>query len=195
MTQRLTLVADASVVARRGAALPDALTMRAMTEADAEALAQLYLSVYHPDVGARSLLEAREEMRLTFAGDFGPLWLDASPVIVDADGVVRAAVMTVTDAPLEWEAPAGPYVIEVLTARLWRGRGLARILLAQTARAVVAAGRETVTLRVDPDNVGALRLYGSVGFIGLGSQAADALDRARNADVGDWRVAVAPTTP
>lgn len=71
-------------------------------------------------------------MLAAFAGEFGPLWLEASPVIVDAHGTLLASIQTVTDAPVEWAAPAG---------------------------------RETLTLRVDPDNIGALRLYGSVGFI------------------------------
>lgn len=195
MGDRLTLVADAGVVAGRGVALPDGLTMRAMTDADAEALAQLYLGAYHPSPGARSLTEAREEMRATFADEFGQLWRGASPVVVDADGAVLAAVMTATEAPAEWLAPAGPYVIEVFTSYLWRGRGLAGALLAEAARTVVAVGHATVTLRVDPENVGAMRLYGAAGFVGLTETDADALADAREADVGDWRAALRPVVP
>lgn len=192
MGQRLTLVADAATVAARATALPDGLTMRPVTEADLEQLAQLYLSAYHPGPGASSLLEARTEMRATFAGEFGPLWLGASPVIVDADGMVLASIQTVTDAPAEWAAPAGPYVIELWTAYLARGQGLASALLAEAARAVVAAGRDTLALRVDPDNVGALRLYASVGFTGAAEVDTDALERARSADVSNWRAALEP---
>jgi GNAT superfamily N-acetyltransferase len=187
MGERLTLVADARVVASREVALPDGLTMRAVTDADAEALAQLYLSAYHPSPGAMSLIETREEMRANFAGESGELWREASPVVVDADGTVLACVMTVTAAPLDWGRPPGPYVIEVLTSFLWRGRGLASALLAEAARTVVAAGRETMTLRVDVASIGATRLYAAAGFVGLTEADADALARARAADVGDWR--------
>ena len=77
-------MADASVVAGREVALPGGLTMRAVTDADAEALAQLYLSAYHPSPGAMSLIETREEMRANFAGESGELWRETSPVVVAA---------------------------------------------------------------------------------------------------------------
>lgn len=195
MGKRLTLVANTSVVAAREVALPDGLTMRVMTDADAEALAQLYLSAYHPSPGAMSLIEAHEEMRATFAGEFGELWREASPVVVDADGAVLAAVMTVADAPPAWEAPAGPYVIEVFTSYLWRRRGLAGALLADAARTVVAAGRETVTLRVDPDNIGAIRLYAAAGFAGLTKADADGVARAYAVDMGGWLTAMRLVEP
>jgi len=195
MGERLTLVADARVVAAREVALPDGLTMRAVTDADAGALAQLYLSAYHPSPGAMSLIETREEMRANFAGESGELWREASPVVVDADGAVLASVLMVTAAPLDWNRPPGPYVIEVLTSYLWRGRGLATALLAEAARAVVAAGRETVTLRVDVESIGATRLYAAAGFVGLTEADSDGVARACAADVGDWRAALRPVEP
>ena len=195
MGERLTLVADASVVACRGVALPHGLTMRAVTDADAEALAQLYLSAYHPSPGAMSLIETREEMRANFAGESGELWREASPVVVDADGVVLASVLTVTAAPLDWGAPTGPYVIEVLTSYLWRGRGLASALLAEVACTVAAAGRETMTLRVDVDSIGATRLYAAAGFVGLTETDADGVARACAAEVGEWRAALRRVEP
>ncbi len=191
----MILVADAGVVAGGEVALPDGLTMRAVTDADVEAPAQLYLSAYHPRPGAMSLLEAREQMRANFAGESGELWRDASPVVVDADGAVVASILTVTAAPLDWERPPGPYVIEVLTSHLWRGRGLARALLAEAARTVVAAGGKTITLRVDPDNVGALRLFASAGFVGFTEADAAGVARALGADLGDWRAALRPAEP
>lgn len=166
MTSRLTLIADAHTVAGRGRPLPAGLGVRAMSPADAEALAHLYLDAYFPSEGAMSLDEAREEMRATFAGDFGELWLEASPVVVDAADSPLAAVMTVADAPPAWATPAGPFVIEVFTASPWRGRGLAGALLASAAGAVVASGGTTLALRVDHDNVGAMRLYCAMGFAG-----------------------------
>jgi len=195
MGERLTLVADASIVAGRGLALPDGLTMRAVADADAEALAQLYLSAYHPSPGAMSLLEAREEMRANFAGESGELWRAASPVVVDANGVVLASVLMVTAAPLDWGRPPGPYVVEVLTSHQWRGRGLAGALLADAARAVIAAGREPLALRVDPDNIGAIRLYAAAGFVGLTEKDADGVAHACAADVGDWRAALRSAQP
>ncbi len=191
MGERLTLVADAGEVAAHGTALPDGLVMRPATEADLDKLAQLYLSAYHPGPGASTLTEARAEMRATFAGEFGPLWLEASPVIVDADGVVLASIQTVSEAPLAWAAPPGPYVIELWTTYLWRGRGLARVLLAEASRTVVAAQRETLTLRVDPGNIGALRLYGSAGFRGVTDAETDAVQRALSVGVGTWRAQLA----
>ena len=184
MTARLTLIADARASAQRGRPLPAGLRMRAMTPSDAEPLAHLYLDAYYPSAGATSLGEAREEMRATFAGDFGELWPGASPVVVDAADAPLAAVMTVADAPPTWATPAGPFVIEVFTASPWRGRGLAGALLASAAGAVVASGGTTLALRVDHDNVGAKRLYGAMGFSGVGPADAAGIAAALAGGVG-----------
>jgi len=67
-------------------------------------------------------------------------------------------------------APAGCYISDLFISPAYRGRGYARLLIG-----ALKARFRPVTLRVDPENVGACRLYASEGF--RESEAVDAAGR------------------
>ena len=158
----LTLIAplDGALVA--GGPLPMGYRCRAATPADAGALAALYLAAYPPEIVA-DLDEAREEIALTIAGEYGPPAWGASPLIETAEGAVVAAVLVVAEAP--WpDTPAGPFIIEVIVAPAHRRRGLARHAMQWAATRLAARGAQTVALRVVEGNRAARALYAGLGF-------------------------------
>ena len=149
--------------------LPPGYTLRPPTPDDAPALAQLYFATYPPGVACATLAEAQEDIRATFAGDYGDLWPDASAQIEHllatklATPTLAAAVLTVHRAP--WEGtPACPFIVELFTSPAHRRRGLARIALTHTYNAALAAGATAIALRVATDNTPALSLYRDLGF-------------------------------
>ncbi len=139
-------------------------SIRAVEAGDAEALSRLYFTAYAAGDAAASIEEARDDIAATFAGGYGPLWPEASPVVVTGSRIVAAALV-VHHAP--WpDAPAGPFVIEVLTDRTHRRRGLARAVLSRAMRVALngGGGTDTIGLRVGEDNTGARWLYAALGF-------------------------------
>jgi ribosomal protein S18 acetylase RimI-like enzyme len=160
-TRQLTLIANVADMLSVSAPECTGYHLRSTRRDDEEALAQLYLATY-PEEIIKDLNEAREELRVTFEGEYGPLDLSASPVAIVGEEPA-ASVLTVTGAP--WpDTPPGPFIIEVMVHPNHRRKGLAAYLLKETARRLAAAGKETAALRVLSDNTGALRLYRSLGF-------------------------------
>lgn len=155
----LTLV-NATAIAP--APLPPEYALRAVTRDDVPALARLYFVAYDTGDAAASLEEARDDIEAGFAGDYGPLWPAASPVIVSGSRIVAAA-LTVHEAP--WaDTPPGPFIIEVFTDRTHRRRGLATALIAHATGTALASGHARIGLRVSEDNADAQRLYAALGF-------------------------------
>lgn len=158
----LTLIAPLDgALAVRGA-LPEGYRCHAATPQDAEALAALYLSAYPREI-VTDLDEAREEIALTIAGEYGtPDW-GASPLIETVVGAAVATVLVVAEAP--WpDTPAGPFVIEVNVSPSHRRLGLARYAIRWAAARLAAGGAQTMALRVMEDNRAARRLYAGLGF-------------------------------
>ena len=149
---------------------PPRYTLRLPTPEDASALAALYFAAYPPGVACATLAEAEEEIRATFAGDYGAIRADASALIAHrppgrtAAPTLAAAILTVHRAP--WEGtPDCPFVIELFTAPAHRRQGLARIALSYVRNAALASGGAAIALRVAADNTPALALYRSLGFV------------------------------
>jgi N-alpha-acetyltransferase 10/11 len=159
----LTLVADARrTPARRPGEIPPPYPIRGCTDGDADALGRLYCEAHAPGAGCGSADEAIDDMRATFAGEYGELWQPAS-LVAERDGEPVAAVLTVRQAP--WPgAPDCPFVVELFTARPYRRRGLGRTLVRRCLAAAGATGRPRLALRVAETNSGALRLYESLRF-------------------------------
>lgn len=63
------------------------------------------------------------------------------------------------------EEPGFCYVVGFYVRPAWQGAGLGRRLLEQVARECVAFGAEGILLTVAPENVQALGLYRSAGFV------------------------------
>lgn len=78
--------------------------------------------------------------------------------IADYPDVVRPLVK------LEAQAPGSWYINAVATLEQYRGRGVARRLMADTELRAAAASCDRVSLIVASENVGAIRLYDRLGY-------------------------------
>ena len=142
--------------------LPNGYELRASQAEDTNELGRLYFASYERDVGCETEEEAIADIGFAFAGAYGELWLDASPVITQ-DGAIVAAVQSVVSAP--WpNAPVGPFITEVFTDKFHRRLGLARTMLVTVMATMQQAGHESVSLRVRDSNSAARLLYASLGF-------------------------------
>lgn len=149
--------------------LPPGYTFRPPTPDDAPALADLYSAAYPPGIACATLAEALEDIRATFAGDYGDLWPDASALIEHIHSAstgaptLAAAVLTVHRAPWD-DTPDCPFIIELFTATAHRRRGLARIALTHVHNVAVTSDATAIALRVAADNAPAINLYRTLGF-------------------------------
>jgi GNAT superfamily N-acetyltransferase len=158
---QLTLIADLDDILHSPPREAPDYTVRGTSAADRDLLADLYLAAYAGSF-VKDREEAREELRLTFEGEYGPFDLEASPIALHA-GQAAAGVLTVTEAPWH-DTPTGPFIIEVMVHPDHRRKGLARFLIQTAARCLKARGATTVALRVLAENRGAVRLYEQLGF-------------------------------
>ena len=156
------LMAQPGTVAGRQVSIPHGYAVRPCTPGDAATLARLYFAAYPPGVACATLEEARADIAATFSGEYGELWLAASPV-VHRDDDLAAAVLTVRRAIWE-DAPACAYIIEAFTAPDQRRRGLARAAVTAALAALSAAGERQVALTVAAENGPARALYHALGF-------------------------------
>lgn len=67
------------------------------------------------------------------------------------------------------------YLSSIGTRPAWRGKGLARAITGTLARDSRSTGADLIYLGVYADNIGALRLYKSLGFAVLGPRSSDML--------------------
>lgn len=161
MSQMLTFVADA-LHAPTPLPWPSGRLIRSITPEDAIALGRLYYEAYDPGLACETVEEAIADIRATFQGTYGVLWLAASSVI-EHEGKLVAAMLVVHRAPWE-DTPDCPFIIELFTARSFRRQGLARALLSRCLLLVGATERPHLALRVHAANKAALQLYASLGF-------------------------------
>jgi ribosomal protein S18 acetylase RimI-like enzyme len=90
---------------------------------------------------------------------------DRSLLVLDGDEVAGYALNSLH--PLEWDALGfrEGWTHQLGVRRRWRGRGVARALLAATMRGFAEEGLDFATLDVDAENpTGALALYRGVGY-------------------------------
>ena len=141
--------------------VPDDVEVRPTSHADVAALAELYVRAY--GLGPDALGDAVTEMESAFDGTWGTLWTEASPVAWI--GSTPVAVVQTVRRPVMDDALACPWLIEVFTDPAHRGAALARSLLVRACSVVADAGEQRVGLTVDIDNVPAMTLYRSLGFV------------------------------
>lgn len=159
MTQ-LTLIADA--VAGELAPLPVGFAVRVPRPGDADQLGRLYFDCQVPGADLADVVEGIDEVRAFFLGEFGEFWPEASGV-VEFGGQLAAALLAVHRAP--WgDTPDCPFITDLFTEPEYRRYGLARVLMERCLTEASASARPRVALRVDSENVPALRLYESLGF-------------------------------
>jgi ribosomal protein S18 acetylase RimI-like enzyme len=161
---QLTLVRPLDLASRPTAyPCPDGYSVRPTEPADIEALAALYLAAYPPTEGAATLPQATAELAASFAGEFGPLWLDLSLVARDTEQQPVSAIQVVRRAPWD-DTPPGPFVIELFTSPDHRRRGLGRHLLTEALRGATESAETVIGLRVESENGPAVSLYRDLGF-------------------------------
>jgi N-alpha-acetyltransferase 10/11 len=129
---------------------------------DIDELGRVYFEAYDPGTSWPTVEQATADVRSAFEGEYGELWKEASQVVALDDAVV-AAVLTVRRPPWD-DTPDCPFIIDLFTDRAHRRRGLARALIGSVLSQAASAGESGVALRVRPDNMPALDLYGSLGF-------------------------------
>ena len=163
MAELITLITHLEGHDPPGAVPPLAgFDVRPCGPSDLHQLGGLYFEAYDPGIACDTLDEAIADIEASFQGDYGEFWYQASPVI-EANGRIVSAVMTVRQAPWD-DTPDGPFIIELFTARDYRRRGLARLVIRHCLNTIRQAGETTVALRVAANNTPARNLYQSLGF-------------------------------
>ena len=101
--------------------LPAGVGVRPLVAADLDEVACLYFDAYAAGVAAETLEEARTEMADVLAGAFGTP-IPAATLVAEEGGRIEGCIQTVLDPP--WDAPDGPFVIELFVHPDHRRRGL-----------------------------------------------------------------------
>lgn len=161
----LTLVVELGRLRPRPRRILDGIyALRPCEPGDAPELGRLFWQAYGPGVAADSYPAACQDVEAAFAGVYGDLWLDASPVAYVEPGEIVAAVEVVSRAPWH-DTPRCPFIIEVFVAKEHRRKGLATALLTQAFHVLELAGETHASLRVRAHNQDARHLYQGMGFV------------------------------
>ena len=87
---------------------------------------------------------------------------DSATWIAEEDGrMVGFAIVAWTEQP----DGAAAYIETIEVVQQWRGQGVAGELLRRIEDSARAGGAETIWLHVDEENVGAIRLYETHGYL------------------------------
>ncbi|HEY8294906.1 MAG TPA: GNAT family N-acetyltransferase [Micrococcaceae bacterium] len=151
------------------------MSSRIATAEDTARLGELYFSAYDPGAGSENPQSADADVRAYLSGQFGTYLPEASPVALNDDGEIIAAVMVVERATYE-DTPDAPFILELFTDRDHRRRGLAEQLVLASMDALFNAGYKEVALQVDETNSAALALYLSLDFRRWSPDADDLAD-------------------
>lgn len=179
MTGRAALLAGAGFQARRfyvtmrrdlaepvqPVDLPEDLRMVPTPAEDArllELIRQAHADVFADHWGSEPILAADWERTVVRGSHSRP---DLGRSVLAADGEVAGYLLSSTYAH-EWERQgfSEGWTDLLGVAPSYRGRGIARALLAEAARAYRAEGLQVAGLGVDVDNPAALRLYTALGY-------------------------------
>ncbi|QWW20389.1 GNAT family N-acetyltransferase [Schaalia sp. 19OD2882] len=159
MTQR-TLQAQLDALA--DVERPADYEVATLTRYDIPAMAALHVEAYGAPRTAESLIEATDEMRMTFDGVFGTP-RDDSFVGAWHEGTLVGALLCVTEPP--WEEPGDcPVVLDLVVDPEYRRRGIATALVGEIARRSAAWGHDSLSLRIDARHGAAEKLYDVLGF-------------------------------
>ncbi|MET4003763.1 MULTISPECIES: GNAT family N-acetyltransferase [Arthrobacter] len=158
MTDMVTLIARTTPLERE---LKTA--SRTIVDSDLPRLGELYFTAYDAGIAGETLDAAIADMKNAFVGKYGTLLPDASHVALDENGKIVAAVLVVERA-LGDAMPDAPFIIELITDREHRRRGLAEDLVLATLDTLFNNGKRDVALRVESTNSAALALYLSLDF-------------------------------
>ncbi|MBP2414349.1 ribosomal protein S18 acetylase RimI-like enzyme [Arthrobacter stackebrandtii] len=158
MTDMVTLIAKTTPLERELN-----ITSRTVQPTDLPRLGELYFTAYDAGVAGDSLEVAIADMQASLEGKYGPFLPEASHVALDESGKIVAAVLVVERAVGD-DTPEAPFIIELITDREHRRRGLAEDLVLATLDTLFNEGQKDVALRVEASNSAALALYLSLDF-------------------------------
>jgi GNAT superfamily N-acetyltransferase len=136
----------------------EGVLVRSLNPADVSAVAHTYRRAYVDSPHEMTAVEAREELRATWSGEYGQL-LETASFGAWLDDELIGAILTVLDPPWD-DVPPGPFILDLFITPEHRRIGLGRALV-QTVRASLSA---PITLRVDDSALQARALYLSLGF-------------------------------
>lgn len=167
MTDMVTLIAKTTPLERELK-----IASRTVQESDAPRLGELYFTAYDAGLAGDTLDAALADIKESMAGKYGSFLPDASHVALDENGKIVAAVLVVERAVGD-DTPDAPFIIELITDRQHRRRGLAEDLVLATLDTLFNDGQTDVALRVEATNSAALALYLSLDFHRWSPEEAD----------------------
>jgi len=142
------------------------LPIRALTAADAPALARLMHDAYAGTVddGGETLAETVDEVGRLLAGEFGEIiWTASFAIDADPHGAGPAGDLAAVSIATLWRRV--PLIAFCLTHPSKQQRGYAIALVRATAAALAQQGHRRVHLVVTHGNTAAERLYEKLGFV------------------------------
>jgi len=135
------------------------LEIRPVTLDDADDLAALMVDAYTGELDTRSdeaLDAALAEVHKFFGGLYGEPILDSSMVAVAVAGLASASLVS--------RYQGTPLLAMLMTASVWKQRGLARAAVQSSMNALAEKGETTLSLIVTAANRPALELSEELGF-------------------------------
>ncbi len=158
MTDMVTLIAKTTPLERE-----PKIVSRTVQTTDLPRLGELYFTAYDAGMAGDSVEAAIAAIQGAMHGKYGVFLPEASHVALDDSGKIVAAVLVV-ERELGDDAPDAPFIIELITDREHRRRGLAEDLVLATLDTLFNEGHRDVALRVEATNSAALALYLSLDF-------------------------------
>ena len=153
MERMITLISKTDLVT------PDTLLSTRVAEpSDSEALARLLFTAYENNLYPTQS-DAQKALDAVFAGEIGDFFPEASPVVVDDNGRVVAAVLCLKNRKDGNEPVDVPTIYELVTAASRRRQGIAEKLIRQAMSSMKESGFDEVTVRIPETNAPALALY------------------------------------
>lgn len=157
MPKRVRMVLDRGSLDAQLPQAPQLPGQRSVTSADGPALGALALAAFEggPDDEGETLDDQVSEMGRTLVGEYGPVFFDASAVVVESDRIVAAILIT-----LERGLPFVPYCLVEPTRQ---GRGIGTDLMVQGAHRLNRDGHGGLALAT-VEGGRATQLYTRLGF-------------------------------
>ena len=137
------------------------ILFRAMTPADAKAVAELELKIF-------AMPWSREDFFREMRNEL------AAYVVAELDGRIVAYAGA-------WVSFNQAEVMHVAVAEELRGQGIGTLLFGELINAVKARGATSITLEVRPSNTAAIKLYKNFGLRSVGRRKGYYLDNGEDA--------------
>lgn len=143
--------------------MADLPPVRPVAESDTPAILDLVASGYRPSEQRPTRAELEADFAAYFRAEYGEVWRAGSVIVPDGRGHIAALILCVLDA--QWpKTPTGPFITDLFVAAAHRRRRLAAGMIQHAEIAARVAGLPSLSLRVDVDNVAAIKLYQGLGF-------------------------------